>query len=107
MEEGDEFSNSIQCAAALGLTAQALAAMSDSDSSPHVAQIRLAEKHFLQRALKAPGPAQGDSASVDSAVARERVAKADEVAGQAQLAIACLRRFGGSFDLATPKEPGV
>ena len=94
VEDDDEFSAAIRCAAALDLTAQALAVMSGKASGPEVAQIRRAEEYFLKRAVEQSAP--DSAATVDAAVARQRAERADDVAGQAQLAIACLRRVGGS-----------
>ena len=70
VEDDDEFSAAIRCAAALDLTAQALAVMSGKASGPEVAQIRRAEEYSLKRAVEQSAP--DSAATVDAAVARQR-----------------------------------
>ncbi len=83
-EGEDDSVVAINCSAALGLTAERLATMTNDPRSAEIALIRQAERYF---AKQAGGP-------VDAAIARRRSEKSNEATEQAQLAIACLRRFG-------------
>jgi len=91
--EGDDaLSTAVHCAAALGLTARRLSSVTDNPLSAEIALIGRAEKFFVARANEA----SLETSSVADAVARRREEKASEITEQAQLAIACLRRFGDS-----------
>lgn len=108
-DAGDERTTAINCAAALGLTAQRLAGVTDNASSNEIALIGRAEDFFIARAGMAgnagagAGGGAGEPAmgSIEAAVARRREEKSAEITQQAQLAIACLRRFGDSVDPQT------
>lgn len=90
--EGDQLSYAIDCAAALRLTAQRLDTGAARSFGTEIAVITRAEEFFLHRAAQAE-PDTTD-ALVSAAVARRHAEKRAEVGQQAQLAIACLRRFG-------------
>ncbi len=83
-EGEDDSVVAINCSAALGLTAERLASMTNDPRSAEIALIRRAERYFAKQA----------GGSVEAAIAQRRSEKSDEATEQAQLAIACLRRFG-------------
>jgi len=91
-EGGGALSTAVHCAAALGLTAQRLSSVTDNPLSAEIALMGRAEEFFIARANEAALQTR----SVSDAVARRREEKASEITEQAQLAIACLRRFGAS-----------
>ncbi len=96
----DDRDTAIHCAAALGLTAERLASLSDNPRRSEIAVMRQAEDFFVasaQGSQASPGEAD---LRVQRAIERHQSEKRDEVAGQAQLAIACLRRFGESAVVA-------
>ncbi|MEM8726322.1 MAG: hypothetical protein AAGE86_12445 [Pseudomonadota bacterium] len=88
------FEISVNCAAALDLTAERLAQMADNPRSEEIALLGRAEDHFEARAEGAQADDPDIITSPAAAIARRRNEKADEASEQAQLAIACLRRFG-------------
>ena len=88
------FDISVNCAAALDLTAERLAQMSSNPRSQEIALLGRAEDHFEARAEDAKAADAEIIGSTTAAIARRRNEKADETTEQAQLAIACLRRFG-------------
>ena len=120
VEDDDKVGAAIHCAAALSLTAERLAAMQDPALGAQFAVFESAEAHFLDQARTlavgaSPGPdddltavmdaemdAEMDAGSplkadaIAARVERRREEKSAEVSEQAQLAIACLRRFGAS-----------
>ena len=83
-EGEDDSVVAINCSAALGLTAERLASMTNDPRSAEIALIRRAERYFAKQA----------GGSVEAAIAQRRSEKSDQATEQAQLAIACLRRFG-------------
>jgi S-formylglutathione hydrolase FrmB len=101
--EGDSANDAaINCAAALDQTAQRLASMTADARSSEIAIIRQAEDFFAAEA-ETQAEAQGMPGSVDAAIARRKREKADEATAQAQLAIACLRRYGERIE----EQPGA
>ncbi|MEM7689159.1 MAG: hypothetical protein AAF291_09065 [Pseudomonadota bacterium] len=100
-EEGDDRSAAVNCAAALGITAQRLATVTSNPLSNEIALINRAQDFFIARAGEVAASGDGPIGSVEAAVARRQQEKAAEVTQQAQLAIACLRRFGQSVDPQT------
>lgn len=100
-EEGDDRSAAVNCAAALGITAQRLATVTTNPLSNEIALINRAQDFFIKRAGEADANGDGSAGSVEAAVARRQEEKAAEVTQQAQLAIACLRRFGENVDPQT------
>ena len=91
--EGD-FAIAVNCAAALSLTKDRLAQMSDNPQSREIALINRAEDHFENRASDASESDEGGGSSPAAAIERRRSEKESETVEQAQLAMACLRRFG-------------
>lgn len=107
-EEGDGlFEIAVHCAAALDLTAERLAQMSDNPQSREIALLGRAEDHFEARAEDAKATATDVVGSTAAAIARRRNEKADETTEQAQLAIACLRRFGNDVSAETGVQPAL
>ncbi len=98
------FDISVNCAAALDLTAGRLAQMSSNPRSQEIALLGRAEEHFESRAEEAKATDPEVVGSTTAAIARRRNEKADETTEQAQLAIACLRRFGDDVSAATGAE---
>ena len=95
VEEGeDAMGAAVNCAAALGLTAERLASMTDNPRSTEIGLIRQAEEYFATAAEDAEGAGDVEIGSAEAAIARRRGEKADEATEQAQIAIACLRRYG-------------
>ncbi len=93
--EGDDaMAVAVNCSAALGLTAERLASMTNDPRSEEIALIRRSERYFADEAEKTARSGEGAAGSVDAAIARRRNEKSGEATEQAQLAIACLRRFG-------------
>lgn len=97
VDAGDEETPdvAINCAAALAITAERLASMSDNPQSAEIALIGKAEDYFTAEASKAAALDDTAVGSVEATIGRRRVEKASETTEQAQLAIACLRRYGG------------
>jgi len=94
-EEGDDpFANAVNCAASLDLTAERLAQMSSGPVSREINLMEQAESWFEGRAQDASDAASNSVSSAQAAIARRRREKVDDRTGQAQLAIACLRRYG-------------
>lgn len=89
----DTYTISVNCAAALSLTAERLAQMANDPRSDEIALIGRAEKHFESQAETAQAEVDDAVTSVTAAIARQRQEKSAEITEQAQLAIACLRRF--------------
>jgi len=85
----------VNCAAALGITAERLASMSDNPQSAEIVLIGKAEDFFTAEASAAAALDDTAVGSVEAEIARRRVEKSSETTEQAQLAIACLRRYGG------------
>lgn len=100
-ETGDAMEGAVNCAAALGLTAERLASMSDNPLSNEIALIGRAQDFFTDQASDAAAQSETAIGSVEAAIARRRDEKSAEITQQAQLAIACLRRFGDSVDPLT------
>ncbi|MDJ0643317.1 MAG: hypothetical protein QNJ15_10895 [Erythrobacter sp.] len=101
-EEGDgQFQIAVNCAAALDQTAERLAQMSSNPQSREIALLERAEDHFEVRAEEARSNDSEIVGSTAAAIARRRNEKADATTEQAQLAIACLRRFGNDVGSAT------
>ena len=100
-EAGDAFSTAVNCAAALSITADRLATVTENPLSNEIALINRAEGFFVDEAEEAAAEGEGAAGSVEANVARRREEKASEITTQAQLAIACLRRFGDSLDPLT------
>jgi len=98
------FDISVNCAAALDLTAERLAQMSSNPRSREIALLGRAEDHFEARADDAKAADSEIAGSTEAAIARRRNEKADETTEQAQLAIACLRRFGDDVGASTGAE---
>ncbi|MDY7096620.1 MAG: hypothetical protein SXU28_00635 [Pseudomonadota bacterium] len=96
--QGGEMEAAVNCAAALGLTAERLATMTDNARSTEIGLIRQAEDHFIAAAKRAEGSTDIEVGSSQAAIARRRGEKADEATEQAQLAIACLRRYGNAIE---------
>lgn len=94
----DTLSVAINCAAALEQTAEKLATMTDNPRSAEIAMIRQAEGYFSEEAQGAADTQAGGAGSSDAAIARRKAEKSGEVTEQAQLAIACLRRYGDAVD---------
>lgn len=93
--EGESvFEISVNCAAALDLTAERLAQMVTNPASDEIALLGRAEDHFEARAEDASANDPEIITSPTAAIARRRNEKIDQTSEQAQLAIACLRRFG-------------
>lgn len=88
------FETSVNCAAALDITAERLAQMADNANTREMRLLSRAEEHFTQRADEAQQEDDTIIASAPAAIARRRSEKAGDTREQAQLAIACLRRFG-------------
>ena len=100
--EGDDaMMVAVNCAAALDLTAERLASMTTNPLSNEIAMIGRAESFFIARAERAASADTANTTSAAAAIGRRRSEKADEVTEQAQLAIACLRRFGESVEAQT------
>ncbi|MEO0462631.1 MAG: hypothetical protein AAF127_05845 [Pseudomonadota bacterium] len=96
--EGEDAVNvSVNCAAALEQTAEKLASMTDNPRSAEIAMIRQAEDYFSAEAESDIASA-GIPGSAAAAIARRKGEKADAVTEQAQLAIACLRRYGDEVE---------
>ncbi len=95
------FEISVNCAAALDLTAERLAQMSSNPRSREIALLGRAEDHFEARADDARAQDSDVIGSTEAAIARRRSEKAEETTEQAQLAIACLRRFGDDVGAST------
>lgn len=93
------YETSINCAVALNITAERLMQMSSSASSNEVKLIARAEEHFKARAEQAQTDDPEITGSTAAAIARQRSEKSDAASEQAQLAIACLRRFGDEIDV--------
>jgi hypothetical protein len=104
----DPFAVAVNCAAALDQTAERLAQMANNPRSEEIALLGRAAKHFEANANKEAmsGADQTDS-SPAAAIARRRQEKTGEMAEQAQLAIACLRRFGDDIGAATGSDTGL
>ncbi|MEM9500335.1 MAG: hypothetical protein AAF941_00685 [Pseudomonadota bacterium] len=93
--EGESvFEISVNCAAALDLTAERLAQMVTNSASDEIALLGRAKNHFEARAEDAGASDPEIITSPAAAIARRRNEKIDETSEQAQLAIACLRQFG-------------
>jgi len=91
-EEGeDALAAAVNCAAALELTSERLAQMSTGGVSREIDLIGRAKDYFANQAETA---ASDTASSPAAAIARRKREKAGETTQQAQLAIACLRRFG-------------
>jgi hypothetical protein len=90
-EEVDAFAAAINCAAALELTSERLAQMSTGGVSREIDLIGRAKDYFADQAETAGANMVTSPAA---AIARRKRDKAGETTQQAQLAIACLRRFG-------------
>ncbi|MEM8724879.1 MAG: hypothetical protein AAGE86_05070 [Pseudomonadota bacterium] len=104
-QEGEGlFEIAVNCAAAIDLTAERLAQMSSNPQTREIALLGRAEDHFEARAEDARADASEVVGSVEAAIARRRSEKADETTEQAQLAIACLRRFGNDVSAETGAE---
>lgn len=104
-EEGDGlFEIAVNCAAALDQTAERLAQMSSNPQSREIALLGRAEDHFEARAEGARSSDPEIVGSTAAAIARRRNEKADDTTEQAQLAIACLRRFGNDVSATTGAE---
>ena len=95
------FEISVNCAAALDLTAERLAQMSSNPRSREIALLGRAEDHFEARAEDAREQDTDVIGSTEAAIARRRNEKLDDTTEQAQLAIACLRRFGDDVGAST------
>ncbi len=94
-EQGDDaMTVAVNCSAALGLTAERLASMTNDPRSSEIALIRRAEGYFADEAEAAASAGDGAAGSTGAVIARRRSEKSNEATEQAQLAIACLRRFG-------------
>lgn len=91
-EEGaDAFAAAVNCAAALDLTGERLATMAAGGASREIDLISRAKDYFT---AQAGGAVADNVTSPEAAIARRKREKAGETTAQAQLAIACLRRFG-------------
>ncbi|QUL37316.1 hypothetical protein [Erythrobacter sp. JK5] len=95
------FEIAVNCAAALDLTAERLAQMSANPQSREIALLGRAEDHFETRAQAAQAADPDIIVSPAAAIARRRTEKAESTTEQAQLAIACLRRFGDDVGATT------
>ena len=96
---GDGADKSVECAAALRLTAQKVGAMAAA-TGPQGQNVAVwASGLFRDRAVQA-GADGATRASVERAIARKMVEKRDDVRGQAQLSIACLRSLQGKAGAA-------
>lgn len=95
------FEIAVNCAAALDLTAERLAQMSSNPRSREIALLGRAEDHFEARAEDARAEDSDVVGSTEAAIARRRNEKVEETTEQAQLAIACLRRFGDDVSAST------
>ena len=91
-EEGGPYESAVNCAAALDITGESLMQRTNNTSSAEIQLLKRAEAHFKARAEQTRA-ADGESTST-VAIARRRSEKANDTSQQAQLAIACLRRFG-------------
>ena len=103
----DPFTVAVNCAAALSLTAERLAQMANDPASQEIALLGRAQRHFQSRAENARESSEAGTGSVAAAVGRRREEKAQETTQQAQLAIACLRRFGDDVSASTGAEIGL
>lgn len=88
------YDTSVNCAVALSITNERLAQIANNPDSPEVALLRRAERHFVTRAREAQASEEEAVATPEAAIAQRRMEKASATQEQAQLAIACLRRFG-------------
>ncbi|MDJ0978425.1 MAG: hypothetical protein QNI87_07800 [Erythrobacter sp.] len=95
------FDAAINCAAALNITARRLASVTDNPLSEEIALIVKAQRYFTAEASEAAAADDSLVGSVEAVIASRREAKSAEITQQAQLAIACLRRFGDSVDPLT------
>ena len=93
--EGDSlYETAINCAAAIEITSERLAQMASNPNSNEINLLGRAKDHFEEQAGKAQAEDSEIVGSPAAAIARRRTEKADATKEQAQLAIACLRRFG-------------
>lgn len=81
---------SVACAAALRLTAQKVGAMAAATGPDGENVAERASNLFVERAVQA-GSEGATRASVERSIDRLMIEKRDDVRGQAQLSIACLR----------------
>lgn len=88
------FEISVNCAAAIGLTAEKLAQMTSNPRSRELAIMARAEDFFEAQAKEAQAELEGSASSPAAAIARRRSENADSTTEQAQLAMSCLRQFG-------------
>jgi hypothetical protein len=88
------YDTSVNCAIALAITKERLAQTADNPASREVALLKRAEQHFTARAREAFETEDKALTAPAAAIAERRAQKADAVQEQAQLAIACLRRYG-------------
>lgn len=96
-EEGNAASTAANCAVALNVTANRVAQISGDRTAAEVALINQAENYFASQAGVVV-PSLGDSRAVTTSIDRK------DIAEQAQLAIACLRRFANRGAATIPKE---
>jgi hypothetical protein len=87
----DALTAAINCAAALELTSERLAQMASGGASQEIALITRAGDYFTAEAAR---EGQNRVSSAEAMIGRRKQEKASETTGQAQLAIACLRRYG-------------
>lgn len=93
-DAGGGADKSVECAAALRLTAQKVGSMAAA-TGPQGQNVAVwAADLFRDRAVRA-GEDGATRSSVERAIARQMVEKRDDVRGQAQLSIACLRSLQG------------
>jgi hypothetical protein len=88
------YETAINCAAAIEITSERLAQMASNPNSNEINLLDRAKDHFEEQAGKAQADNSEIAGSPAAAIARRRTEKADATKEQAQLAIACLRRFG-------------
>lgn len=99
-----EFDLAVNCAAALSLTAERLAQMANNPVSDEIALLGRAQRHFETQAGSAQTASDDIVGSATAAIARRRQEEASQSSAQAQLAIACLRRFGDDIGAATGSQ---
>lgn len=99
-EGGDTRDVAINCAVALGITAERLATMSSNPRSAEILLIGQARDYFASQSNAETAADENAAGSAEAAIARRRSEKSNETTEQAQLAIACLRRYGDEVGAA-------
>lgn len=94
-ESGEDGDKSIACAAALRLTAQKVGGVAAATGPNGQNLVVWASDLFRKRAIRA-ADAGASPAEVERSITKRMIQKRDDVRGQAQLSIACLRSLQGS-----------